>query len=189
MTLRFFAVLGVLALVAAGTLWLLRQTALQSTQSERIKSHIPDYYFSDATVTNLDLKGKPASELKAPRMVHHPDDDSVEIFDPRMRYFAAGDPPWFAQADHALEPSGGQLVYLDGHVEMRRPDANGGPPLIIDTDKMTVDLDTNIASTDDPVQMTKGISHMTGVGMDAYMQDNRLVLRTNVKSFYVPKPH
>ena len=54
---------------------------------------------------------------------------------------------------------------------------------------MTVDLDTNIASTDDPVQMIKGISHMTGVGMDAYMQDNRLVLRTNVKSFYVPKPH
>ena len=189
MTLRFFAMLGVLALIAAGTLWLLRQTALQSILGEQPKTHIPDYYFTDATVTSLDVKGKPASELTAPRMVHHPDDDSVEVFDPRMRYFAAGDPPWFAQADHALEPSGGKLVYLDGHVEMRRPDVNGGPPLIIDTDKMTVNLDTNIASTDDPVRMTKGISLTTGIGMDAYMLDNRMVLRTDVKSFYVPKTH
>ena len=187
MTLRFVAMLGMLALIAAGTLWLLRQTALQSAQGERVKTHTPDYYFTDATVTSLDLKGKPASELSAPRMVHHPDDDSIEVFDPRMRYFAAGDPPWYAQADHALEPSGGKLVYLDGHVEMRRPDANGGPPLVIDTDRLTVDLDTNIASTDDAVQMTKGVSHMTGVGMDAYMQDNRLVLRTIVRGFYVPR--
>lgn len=187
MTLRFFALLGVLAVIAAGTLWLLRQTALQSVLGGRPKTHVPDYYFNDATITNLDVRGRPASELSAPRMVHHPDDDSVEVFDPRMRYFAAGDPPWFAQADHALEPSGGKLVYLDGHVEMRRPDANGGPPLIIDTEHMTVDLDTNIASTDDPVQMTKGVSHMTGVGMDAYMQDNRLVLRSVVRGFYVPR--
>ena len=187
MTLRFLVLLGVLGAIAAGTLWLLRQTALQSVLGARPKTHVPDYYFNEATITSLDVKGKPASELSAPRMVHHPDDGSIEVFDPRMRYFAAGNPPWFAQADHALEPSGGKLVYLDGHVEMRRPDANGGPPLIIDTEHMTVDLDTNIASTDDPVQMTKGVSHMTGVGMDAYMQDNRLVLRALVRSVYVPR--
>lgn len=187
MNLRFLIALAALALIAAGTLWLLRQTALQGAQGARAKTHTPDYYFTDATVTSLDLQGKLASELTAPRILHHPDDDSIEVFDPHMRYFAAGDPPWFAQADHALEPSGGKLVYLDGHVEMRRPDSKGGPPLVIDTDRLTVDLATNVASTDDPVQMTKGVSHMTGVGMDAYMQDNRLVLRAVVRGFYVPR--
>ena len=187
MTLRFLVLLGVLAAIATGTLWLLRQTALQAVLGEQPKTHTPDYYFNDATVTSLSANGKPASELSAPRMVHHPDDDSIEMFDPRMRYFAAGTPPWYAQADHALEPSSGKLVYLDGHVEMRRPDAQGGPALIIDTDHMTVNLDTNIASTDDPVEMTKGVSRMTGIGMDAYMQDDRLVLRKDVKGFYVPK--
>ncbi len=187
MNLRFFAMLGILALIAAGTLWLLRQTALQGAQGGRVKSHTPDYYFTDATVTSLDLKGQPASELSAPRMVHHPDDDSIEVFGPRMLYFAAGTPPWSAQADHALEPSGGKRVYLEGHVEMRRPDSGGGPPLVIDTDKLTVDLETNVASTDEPVQMIKGVSRVTGVGMDAYMQDNRLVLRSIVRGFYVPR--
>ena len=187
MNLRFFAMLGLLALIAAGTLWLLRQTALQSAQGAHAKTHTPDYYFTDATVMSLDLKGDPASELTAPRMVHHPDDDSIEIFAPRMRYFVAGDPPWSAQADHALEPSGGKQVYLEGHVEMRRPDSNGGPPLVIDTDRLTVDLATNVASTDEPVQMVKGVSRVTGVGMDAYMQENRLVLRTIVRGFYVPR--
>lgn len=181
--------LGVLFLVAvaAGTLWLLRETQLQSLQAERPKTHTPDYYFTDATVTSLDVKGKPVSELQAPRIIHHPDDDSVEVFMPRMRYFTKQGEPWYAQADHGLEPSGGNLVYLDGHVQMTHPDAAGGPALVINTDHLTVNLDTNIASTDDPVTMVKGASHMNGVGMDGYMQDNRMVLRTNVKGFYVPK--
>ena len=186
MNLRFLLGLALLGLIAAGTLWLLRQTALQSFLGEHPKTHVPDYYFTDATVTSLDQKGKPASELTAPRIVHHPDDDSLEVFDPQMRYYAAGNPPWAAKADHALEPSGGKLVYLEGHVEISRPDANGGPPLIIDTVRMTVNLDTNVASTDDPVQMIRGISRTTGVGLDAYMQDNRMVFRSDVKSFYVP---
>lgn len=186
MTLRLLTFLAVLAALAGGTLWLLRQTALQSALGGRPKTHMPDYYFNDATITSLDAHGKPASVLAAPRVVHHPDDDSVEVFDPRMRYFTAGDPPWYAQADHGLEPSGGEFVYLDGHVEMRHPDAHGGPPLIIHTQHLTVDLVTNTATTDDPVQMTKGVSRVTGVGMDAYMEDDRLVLRSDVRGSYVP---
>jgi lipopolysaccharide export system protein LptC len=186
MNLRLLLLLGFLAAFAAGSAWLLRQTALQSVQAARVKTHVPDYYFTDATVTSLDLKGRPESELSAPRMVHHPDDDSIEIFTPHMRYFALNGPTWYAQADHADSPSGNKLVHLEGHVEITRPSPSGGPPLVIDTDTMTVDLDSNVASTDDPVQMTQGTSHMTGVGMDAYLNDNRLVMRTNVHSHYVP---
>lgn len=187
MNLKLLALLVLLLLLAAGSWWLLRETSLQSLQGQQPKSHVPDYYFTDATVTSLDNTGRPESELKAPRMIHHPDDDSVEVFQPRMRYFIKQGPPWYAQADHGLEPSGGKLIYLDGHVQLTHPDQNGGPPLVIDTDRMTVNLDTNLATTDDPVIMTKGVSHMTGVGMDGYMQDNRMVLRTDVKGYYVPK--
>ncbi|HEX7966429.1 MAG TPA: LPS export ABC transporter periplasmic protein LptC [Gammaproteobacteria bacterium] len=186
MNLRLTTLVLFLVAVAVGTVWLLRETELQGLQGERPKTHKPDYYFTDAIVTSLDLKGKPASELKAPRIIHHPDDDSVEVFLPRMRYFTKQGEPWYAEADHGLEPSGGNLVYLDGHVKMTHHDEHGGPPLVIDTDHLTVDLQTNVATTDDPVAMVKGVSHMTGTGMDGYMQDNRMVLRTNVKAFYVP---
>jgi lipopolysaccharide export system protein LptC len=175
-----------LVAVAVGSVWLLRETELEGLQAERPKTHVPDYYFNDATVTSLDVKGKPVSELKAPRIVHHPDDDSVEVFLPRMRYFTRAGEPWYAEADHGMEPSGGNLVYLDGHVKMTHQDEGGGPPLVIDTDHLTVDLQTNIATTDDPVAMVKGANRMNGIGMDGYMQDNRMVLRTDVKGFYVP---
>ncbi|HLW74627.1 MAG TPA: LPS export ABC transporter periplasmic protein LptC [Gammaproteobacteria bacterium] len=184
---KLLALLGFLVLLAAGSWWLLRETALQGLQEQQPKTHVPDYYFTDATVTNLDLKGRPESELKAPRMIHHPDDDSVEVFQPRIRYFTKQGPPWYARADHGVEPSGGKLIYLDGHVQLTHPDENGGPPLVINTDRMTVNLDTNLATTDDSVIMTKGVSHETGVGMDGYMEDNRMVLRTDVKGYYVPK--
>lgn len=186
MNLKLLVLLGFLMLLAAGSWWLLRETSLQELLGQRPKSRVPDYYFTDATVTSLDLKGRPASELKAPRIIHHPDDDSVEVFQPRMRYFTKQGLPWYARADHGLEPSGGNLIYLDGHVQLTHADQNGGPPLVINSDRMTVNLDTNIASTDDPVIMTKGVNHETGVGMDGYMQDNRMVLRTAVKGYYVP---
>jgi len=187
MNLRVLGLAGFLVLATAGILWLVRQTEMQAALSESPKTHVPDYYFTDATVTSLDIKGRPASEMKAPRMIHHPDDDSVEVFQPRMRYFTKNGPPWYAQSDHGVEPSGGNLIYLDGHVQLTHPNQNGGPPLVINTDRMTVDLDSNIASTDDRVVMTQGVSHMTGLGMDGYMQDDRMILRTDVKSYYVPK--
>ena len=187
MNLKLLALSVFLGAVAVGSVWLLRETELQGLQAERPKTHVPDYYFTDATVTSLDVKGRPVSELVSPRMIHHPDDDSVEATQPRMRYFMKDGLPWYARADHGMEPSGGNLIYLDGHVEMTHPDQNGGPPLVIDTEHMKVDMDTNIATTDDPVDMVKGESHMHGIGMDGYMQDNRMVLRTKVTGLYVPK--
>lgn len=188
MNLKWLGIMAALAAIVVSTFWLLRQTELQGLQVTQPKSHVPDYYFLDATVTSLSDKGRPQTELVSPRIIHHPDDDSVEAFQPKMRYFILNGLPWYAQADHGLEPSGGHLIYLDGHVHITHPDQNGGPPLVIDTQHMTVNLDTNVASTDDPVTMTKGTSRTDGIGMDGYMQDNRMVLRSNVKGMYVPAP-
>lgn len=184
---RFWLPILVLALAAGGTWWLLRQVTPPVLQKPAPATHIPDYYFTDATVTTLNDHGKPEAVMTAPRMLHHPGDDSVEVFAPRVEYFIAGGQPWHLQADHALLPSGGKLVELDGHVEMQRVGNNGGPPLIIHTDKMNVDLNTKIATTADPVEILQGNSRMTAVGMTAYMQDNRLQLKANVRGNYVHK--
>ena len=188
MNLKWLGLVLALGAIVVATFWLLRQTELQGLQLTQPKTHVPDYYFLDATVTNLNADGKPASELVSPRLIHHPDDDSVEAFQPKMRYFMKGGVPWYAEADHGVEPSGNHVVYLDGHVHITHPDQRGGPPLVIDTEHMIVDLDTDVASTDDPVSMTKGSSRTDGIGMDGYMQDNRMVFRTNVKGLYVPAP-
>ena len=110
MNLKLLALSVFLGAVAVGSVWLLRETELQGLQAERPKTHVPDYYFTDATVTSLDVKGRPVSELVSPRMIHHPDDDSVEATQPRMRYFMKDGLPWYARADHGMEPSGGNLI-------------------------------------------------------------------------------
>ena len=185
MNARVWLLLLALGLTAAGTWWLLRQVTPPLAQKPAPPSHTPDYYFTGATVTTLDKQGKPKAILTAPRMLHHPDDDSVEIFAPRIEYFQAGGPPWHVQADHGLLPSGGKLVDLDGHVTMQRQASNGGAPLIIHTDRMSVNLDTNIAVTSDPVEILQGTSRVTAVGMQAFLNGNRLVLETSVRGYYV----
>lgn len=186
MNLRLVAIVTLLLLAAAGTWWLLRQTALQGAQTARLKTHAPDYYFTDAMVTTLDPKGRPESQLTAPRMLHHPDDDSVEVFTPNMLYLPPDGQAWTMQADHAIEPSGGRIVQFDGHVRLQHPGGNGEPPLVVDTDRMIVDLNAHTAVTDAPVQITQGDNHMTAVGMEAHLDDNRFLLRTDVRGLYVP---
>lgn len=186
MNFRLAMLLVVLLLAAGGTWWLLRQTALQGAQVARQKSHAPDYYFTDAQVTTLDVKGRKESELTAPRMLHHPDDDSIEAFSPKMLYLPANGLPWNMQADHAVEPSGGRIIQFDGHVQIQHPGVNGGPPLTVDTDKMTLDLDTHTAVTDSPVRVTQGDNRLTAVGMEAYLDEDHLLLRTEVRGLYVP---
>jgi lipopolysaccharide export system protein LptC len=187
-TARVALAILVLALAAAGTWWLLRHVTPPAVPPPAPPTHVPDYTFTDATVTTLNAQGKPQAILRSPRMLHHPDDDSIEVFAPRIRYFIGGGPPWEVAADHALLPAGGKLVELEGHVQMRHPASDGGPPLLIQTDKMNVDLNTNIAATADPVEITQGNSRMTSVGLQAYLNDNRLLLQSQVRGTYVRKP-
>ena len=185
MNFRLLLFIGILGLLAAGTWWLAKRITSTETVAVPAATHEPDYYFTDAKVTTLDQQGRRAAVMTAPRIVHHPDDDSSEVFEPHIQYFAAGNPPWHSRADHGLMPSGGQIIKLDGNVTMNRPAHDGAAPVIIHTDKLTVNLDTNIGSTDDPVQITQGASQMTGVGMLAYFKDNHLILQSNVKGRYV----
>lgn len=185
---RVWLLILVLAVAAAGTWWLLQRVTPPGVQTAPPPTHVPDYSFAGATVTTLNKQGQPEAIMTTPSMWHHPDDDSVEVLAPRIQYFIAGGQPWEVAADHGLLPSGGKLAELDGHVEMRHADNHGGPPLIIRTDKMNVNLNTNIAATADPVEILHGASRMTAVGLEAYLNDNRLQLQSNVRGFYVRKP-
>ncbi len=187
MNLRILLLILMLTLAAAGTWWLLQHVTPPVIQKPGPPTHVPDYYFIDATVTTLDDRGKPEAVMTAPRILHHPDDDSVEVFSPRVEYFVANGPPWHLQAEHALLPKGNKRVELDGHVEMTRVAANGGPPLIVRSATLNVDLNTNLATTQDPAEILQGDSRMTGVGMQVYLKDNRLLLEDTVRGDYVRK--
>ncbi|MGH8277992.1 MAG: LPS export ABC transporter periplasmic protein LptC [Gammaproteobacteria bacterium] len=185
MNWRFAVAVLVLAFAAAGTWWLLRRVTPPTLQAAAAPTHAPDYTMTDATVTTLSRTGKTQAVMTSPRMLHHPDDDSVEVLAPDIHYFVTGSPPWHVTAAHALLPSGGQLVDLSGHVKMQHPNAQGGAPLVIETDKIQVNLNTSVATTADPVLITRGASRMSGVGLQAWLNDNHLVLQSQVRGEYV----
>ena len=75
---------ALMLLLGAMTYWL--QFAIEATpQTESASnSHEPDAIGKKVTIARMDLRGIAQYHLSAERMVHYPDDDSMELTAPRF---------------------------------------------------------------------------------------------------------
>ena len=56
----------------------------------------------------------------------------------------------------------------------------------VETDRLTVDIDTNVASTDGEVRVAVGDDWVTAIGMTAYLMEERLQLQSSVHGQFQP---
>lgn len=158
--------LAVLLLLAGLTLWLERATRLPDTVSDGRNRHDPDFIAENFTVRQLDAEGNVKYALSAQKMLHYPDDESTEVFEPRLVYLESP-PPFHLQARRADISKDGKVIVLREDVLGRREAAPKDPAMTIATPRLTVWPDEEFARTDSPVTLTHGASVVKGVGMDA----------------------
>ncbi|MGD8378380.1 MAG: LPS export ABC transporter periplasmic protein LptC [Gammaproteobacteria bacterium] len=182
---RAWLALSALVLLALASWWLGRPGEERGTAPGHTAGERPDYYFEDATVTQLDENGKPAYRLRAARMDHYPSDDSVKMSSVHIDYFRPDAPAWVITADHGMIPSGNRRMRLDGNVHLLRPSASAGePPLEANTPSLELLSDPRSARTDQPVTVVNGGSTVRGVGMLADLSAGTLTLQNQVKGHY-----
>ncbi len=185
MNWRLIAGLIALALLALATSWLLKSVRPAAPQQAQPPTHTPDYYFRDAIVTETDDHGRESMRMHADAIFHHPDDDSTDLENVDLLYYKKDGPPWHVLADRGHVPSGGDVVELAGNIRMTRaPTGAGTYPLKIRTNTLTVFTRKNLARTRDPVSISEGVNTFTGVGMEADLDKDRLVLEANVEGHY-----
>jgi len=184
-TTRLFP-LGLMLALALLTFYLDRMV-----QEEDVKPgarrHDPDYIISNFTATTYDREGNPLSVLSAERMVHYPDDDTTELFAPRVVQTRPNEPRMSVVAQRgALSGDGEELFLYDNVVLVREADQEQ-PEARLTTSFLHILRDRSLVRTDREVLIVEDHRSLSGIGMEYNSEKRVFTLLANVVGRFEPK--
>ena len=170
--------------IAATSSWLLNKVDTQPIDTLKPARHDMDYFLKNFNATIMDKKGKPHYKLKGELLEHYPDDDSIDITQPKLELFRLKLPPWTLDATQARILNKGNLIHLNGKVKMKRTASKYETEIQLHTSNLTIKTDLDYAETNDAVDIKTEDHHLKATGMRVYLADGRLELLSDVKGLY-----
>ncbi|MDO4709516.1 MAG: LPS export ABC transporter periplasmic protein LptC [Pseudomonadota bacterium] len=161
-------------------------------QQERLRNadntarYHSDYTLHDFQITTLNKDGSEAFTLAAPRLERNPESREMDIATPRFYFPDSKARRWRAQSRTAWVNADGSEVRLRDEVRLEAPE--GESQLRMETSSLDVFPDAGIASTDAEVLITQPGTIIRGRGLEAQLDANRVTLKSEVRSRYVPNP-
>lgn len=136
---RFAIGLGLLAL-AVLSWWLPMRLTGNSPAPDTEARHEPDYTIENFTAIAMDAIGWRKNELRAAKLEHFPDDDTIELEKPYLIQYTPDGPPTHTRADHGTASPDGKEILMQGNVRVTRGGGNGQPAGEVTTQEMRVIL-------------------------------------------------
>ena len=143
------------------------------------------YYLRSARILGTGVDGRLLYEIEAD-YAEQRDGEDITFQNVRIRYLDGADVPWVLNADIATISQNPERVILKGHVRVVSRQGFDGKDTEIRTQYLELEPDTYRAETDSRVQIRIGPRSLTATGMLALLQENRLVLKSNVSGKFVP---
>ncbi|MFG6467480.1 LPS export ABC transporter periplasmic protein LptC [Roseateles sp. BYS87W] len=110
-----------MALLASGTWWLVKNTPLLDGPTETPPPrHVPDYRMSRFEIQRIGADGRLRVQIAGDELRHYPDTDTVEIDHARVRAIAPDGSLAIAEARRAISNGDGSDMQLMGDVRLRR---------------------------------------------------------------------
>lgn len=181
---RTLAIAALLAVVATITQWLVWLRDSSAGLETFVGPSRSDYQLSDFTMSTLDDAGALAFRVVSPRLAKHPYVGSLEIDTPVFVIRDASRSEYHARSQHALVSADAKELTLVRDVVVERPAAGDTAPFVLRSQSLRGNMNTDTMTSDDPVTITQPGSILEGVGLDADLARNRLVLRQKVKARY-----
>ncbi|CBW76119.1 unnamed protein product [Mycetohabitans rhizoxinica HKI 454] len=158
--------LVIMAVLAAGTYWLLQNTLPRPSQGVSAdKAHTPDYFADHFSISMLDESGVTQYRIAAASMVHYEDDAATHATLPAIRAFAPGQPVVTATGKRAVINADGSIVDLYDDARIVRDAGPTDPRMQADSEHFRVLTHDDIIETEKPVKLLRGLSQMTANGM------------------------
>lgn len=173
--------IALLTLLLGLTFWLQSATEMESSFSDSLLRHDPDYFVENFTVRRLDETGSLQNMLVAKRMVHYPDDDTTELTEPQLS-FVKGSRPFKLTARQGLIGADAREIAFVGAVRGERAATATSPAVVIATSHLTVLPDDEIARTRAAVTITQGASVVRATGMEMDNKTQVLKLHNQINS-------
>jgi LPS export ABC transporter protein LptC len=170
-----------LASIAAVTWFVLaRREDAQKPTTPTIESADLGYYLLDAKLVGLDPDGHELYVVHAERIEQRPADDSVSLQRMTVNYATGSDTPWTAVADTGYIPASGDVIELQGNVQLSRTGPPDAERLEIDTPQLELAVRDRIARTAEAINLTQGTDTLSATGMEADLRKETLRLDSRV---------
>jgi len=150
-----------MALLASGTWWLVKNTPLLDLPGEVAPPrHVPDYRMENFEIQRIGADGRLRVQIAGAQLRHYPDTDTLEIDNARVRAIAPDGSLAIAEARRAISNGDGSDMQLIGNVRLRRlpPDAgeNATPALDVRGEFLEALANAEILRSHLPVTIHQG---------------------------------
>ena len=183
-TTRVFP-LGLMLALALLTFYLER-TVREEDAPPALRRHDPDYLVTQFTTTTYNRDGAVETVMSAARMVHYPDDDTTELFEPRVIQAKPNEPRFSVRADRGQLSRDGAEIFLYGDVLLVRDASADRPEARMTTEFLHVLRERSLVRTDREVKFVEGGRSLEGRGMEYNNESRELVLHKAVRARFTP---
>jgi lipopolysaccharide export system protein LptC len=184
-TTRLFPLALMLSL-ALLTFYLERMVREEDTQPMK-RRHDPDYVVTNFTSTTFDGEGRTLNTLSAARMVHYPDDDTTELYRPRMLQSRPNEPRMTVSAERGSVSANGEEIFLYDNVVLVREADGEHPEARLTTSFLHVLRDRSLVRTDREVLIVEDSRSLSGRGMEYDSESRVFTLLADVRGRFEPK--
>ena len=185
-TTRLFP-LGLMLALAALTFYLDR-TVSEDDSHPALRRHDPDYLVVNFTTTTYNREGAAETSVSAEKMVHYPDDDTTELFAPRVVQSKPDQPRMTVRADRGELKRAGEDIFLYDNVVLEREASAGASAARLTTDYLHVVRDRSLVRTDRQVNIVEDNRALSGRGMEYSNETGHFTLRADVRGRFLSKP-
>lgn len=180
-TLRTFLPFTIAAalLVAIGY-WNIRPESFMEPAAQSPAGDTIDFYVENARSVQFQADGSVHYRLNAEHLEHVQSSDVTLLTRPDLHLYRGSDYPWRVQSARGEVSPGGVQVELIDDVRVARTDAKGRPT-VLTTSRLSVFPEREYAETDQPVRIEAANGVTTASGLQAYLDESRMLLKSNVR--------
>lgn len=186
-TLSSYLSLLMMALLAVGSWWLVKNTPLVEIPREKAPlTHEPDYTMREFLVQRFTPQGTLRAQIEGDALRHYPDTDTFEIDNPKVRAFAPDGGITDASANRALANADASEVQLFGDARVTRQPTATEEKLTFRGEFLHAFLKTERVRSNQPVTFTRGAAVIRA---DSFSYDNveRIVeMKGHVRATFPP---
>lgn len=174
----------ILFILAFYTATLVQHQQQRNRQPTLIDNTKIDAFAIDITAAHFDKSGNLHSQLASPKIVHIPLHDSAVLEKPHITIYRDHERPYHITAESGVSQHGSREFELRKNVFVKQQASEKNLGINLKTQALTVYPKKDYAETKLPVTIFNSRHKMSGVGMEAYLQEKRIKLLSKVKGTY-----
>lgn len=144
----------------------------------------PDFFIVNGKYTLFNEKGDISSIIKSEKAKHYPERDIVLLTEPNLLVYREDSTHWRIKAKSGEYDLAQEKIELENNVVIIK-DEHLPTPWKLTTESLTIINESRFATTKQAVTISDGMSVMKAIGMNAWIDNNKIELTSNVRGNYV----